>query len=106
MSVKEVDYQDRDGVMRRVMVPDDGIDHDPQEGIPVDMFDEIIGIYHDASANFRYNLCKALWQRGLIYPADYLQPGADKAYRQALTVAIKHDIFSVQTLAKMRLDHG
>lgn len=96
---RKQEYVDERGVTRLVFVPDNGYAV-PEEGIPADMVDLIDGLYPDAPESFLVKLHDALRRRGLVQPADYLQPGAGDRYRSAMLEVLRHDAHNVIAKAK------
>lgn len=89
-----VDWVDDDGLPRRSRLPDDGIQYDPREGIPLDVYDEIMSLYLDATPDFRHDLVRELHRRELVVAEDFAHNGAIKRYQAALRTVLKHDAFS------------
>lgn len=98
--MKKLDYTDEFGVKRRVYVPDNGDSTHADEGIPADFYNHLDSLYADAPESFRVRLYDALWRRGLIEPADMLQPGAIDLYRAAMREVLRADALDV--LAKLK----
>lgn len=98
--MRKVDYVAPDGQMRRVGLPEGTDDYDPQEGIPLDMYAAIDGMYADAQETFRVRLWDALWRRGLIEPADYLTKDAPDKARSALLETLRFDALDLIAKAK------
>lgn len=96
--MKQVDWTDDDGLPRRSKLPDDGINYDPREGIPLDVYDKIMSLYLDATDKFRHDLVKTLHQRGLVVAADFTDKRAIKRYQAALMTVLKHDAFNAITV--------
>lgn len=97
-----IDGRDRDGILRRVRVPDAKTPVD--EGVPVSL--DVGSLYEHMPAAFTQALVEALWSRGLVEAADYLAPGAAERVRSALLSVVKADALSLITRAKQELDHG
>jgi hypothetical protein len=101
----KVDYIDRDGIKRRVLLPDAYAD--PAEGIPVSL--PVEQLYSHMPPAFQAALVTALWARDLIEPADFLAPGAAERARAALLEVVKHDALNMLSFAgeyKESLNHG
>ncbi len=103
---KQVDYTDGNGLPRRVLLPDNGMTYSPEEGIPLDLYDDLDDLYKHMPDEFKANLIRELWARDLIEPADFMQASAPDRYRQAMLMVIKYDAMNAISLAKERLDHG
>lgn len=93
--VKTVDYADKDGIKRRVFIPDGITDY--SEGIPASL--DVSVLFPDFPVEYIRRLTDELWARGLIEPCDYVKPGAPELIAAALRSAIKVDALSIVTLA-------
>ena len=97
MGITRVDYFDKEGIQRRVLLPsDDGAT--PQEGIPVSL--PVDQLYQHMPLKFRIALVEALWNVGLVEPEDFLQRTAPERIRAALMSVIKYDTMDIITLAQ------
>lgn len=93
--IKKVDYLDRDGIRRRVLIPEGVTDY--AEGIPVSL--AVDTIFADTGVEYRRRLVDELWARGLIEPCDYLKPGAPELITAALRSAQKADALTIISIA-------
>lgn len=92
---EKVDYEDEHGCMRRVLLPVD-THYPPEEGIPVDFYEEIFELYRHTPPEFCYNLIKALYARNLVEPEDFMDSDAKKRYQAAMLSVLKHDAYRVE----------
>lgn len=92
-----IDYITKDGIMRRVQIPDSGAVN-LDEGIPISL--HVDDLYPHTSIDFRRELVNQLWDMGLIEPKNFLQPGATEKIRAVLLSIIKHDALSIVSFAK------
>jgi hypothetical protein len=92
-----IDYVSKDGIMRRVQIPDSGAGN-LDEGIPKSL--PIDNLFLHMPVEFRRELVNSLWDVGLIEPYDFLQPGAAEKVRAALLSIVKHDAMSILAYAK------
>lgn len=97
ISLTPVDYLDRAGRKRRALVPAGDGAH-PEEGIPLSL--DLDDLYPDAPEAFLTRLHNELWQRGLIEPQDFLQPGAPETFKRALLAVIRLDFMTIKQLAQ------
>lgn len=95
-NVRRADYIDKDGIKRRVLIPEGIADY--SEGIPVSL--SVDQLYAHCSIDFRRTLIEELWARGLVEPADYLKAGAAELITAALRSVVKHDTLDILALAK------
>lgn len=95
----KVDYRDERGIKRRALVPYDGVD--PSEGVPLSL--PIEQVYPDMPVAFIVRLTDALFERGLIEPADFFRAGAPELVRSAILDVAKHDALTIISLAKTLL---
>lgn len=96
MGSTRVDYTDAEGIKRRVLLPEEGID--PVEGIPISV--PVDTLYQHMPLSFRIRLIEALWVVGLIEPDDFLRLGAADQIRAALLSVVKHDTMDILSMAK------
>lgn len=92
----KVDYEDRDGIKRRVLIPEGMIDY--SEGIPVSL--SVDSLYRHCPIEYKKVLTEELWARGLIEPCDYLLPGAAELITAAIRAAVKHDALDIVSFAR------
>lgn len=90
-----VDYTDKHGIKRRVLLPDGVTVH--EEGIPVSL--DVDRLFEDTTIEFRRRLVDTLWSMDLVEPCDFKRPGAAELVRAAIHSAIKVDTLNVITLA-------
>ena len=103
MGNSRLDYLDREGIKRRVLVPaDDGAC--PEEGIPISL--PVDELYAHMPLTFRQRLVDALWAVGLIEPADFSQRDAPERTRAALLSVVKRDTMDILSLARETMKHG
>lgn len=98
------DFKDKQGIPRRALVPDEY--SDPKKGI-------IISIYLDEELRKRgwtpeniTRLYDELWKRGLITPADVLNPQAQHLLRASLLAVVQMDSQTLQSIAKEQTQDG
>lgn len=89
------DFVDREGVMRRVLLPDG--DHNVNEGIPISL--PVDSLYEHCPIEFRRKLIEELFARGLVEPCDFLKSGASELIRSAILATVKSDVLDIITLA-------
>lgn len=89
------DFFDDRGIKRRVLVPDENAPL--TEGIPVSL--PVDNLYNTAPPEFVVRLVNALFARGLVEPADFMQPGAAELTRVALLDTLKFDAQSIVSFA-------
>jgi len=95
---KKVDYTDKHGIKRRVILPDDD-SIPPDEGIMVSVdLERIFDHMSPESLKQLYNEC---WIRGLIEPSDFQKPGAGELYVQVMRAVYRHDWLTVKNLAEV-----
>lgn len=83
------DWIDKQGIKRRSAVPSE---YDkPDEGIPLDIYNELDILYEDTPLSFRVAFYDKLWQRGLIERKDFFARDAVDRFRQALLNALALD---------------
>jgi hypothetical protein len=88
---KVVDFTDREGYKRRVLMPDDSIDDDPHTGIPISVdLSELVPLISTAEISNR------LFERGLIQSADYDKPGADNIIIEVLRNLYRLDVAQIK----------
>lgn len=92
---RRVDYIDKDGIKRRVLIPV-GVT-DLSEGIPISL--PVDSLYYDCSIEFRRLLIDELWARGVIEPCDFKKAGAGELITAALRSAVRHDALDIISLA-------
>lgn len=92
-------YLDQTGISRVVLLPEG--EKDVKTGIPVSL--DLSPLFGHMPDEFQRSLYEALHAKGLVDAADYFKPGAAERFRSALLSVVKHDFFSVQTLAKEEL---
>jgi hypothetical protein len=97
-----VDYIDKDGIQRRVLLPS-GIT-DASEGIPLSL--PVDSLFTHCSLEFRRALIEELWARGLVEPGDYLKPGAAELVSAALRSVVKLDALDILALAREEKRNG
>ena len=103
MGSTRLDYVDREGIKRRVLMPsDDGTS--PDEGIPISL--PVDELYAHMSLEFRQRLVEALWAVGLIESSDFLQRDAPDRIRAALLSVVKRDTMDILNLARETMKHG
>lgn len=95
------EYTDELGIPRLVLIPEDETDY--SLGVPLAL--DLHPIFGHMPPQFQRDLYQALRAQGLIEPKDYFAPGAGDRFRAAMLSVIKHDFFSVQTIAKEELSH-
>lgn len=95
----KVDYRDERGIKRRSLIPYEGVD--PTEGIPLSL--PIEQVYPDMPDSFIVRLTDALFERGIVEPADYFRAGAPELVRGAILDVAKHDALTIISLAKTLL---
>lgn len=93
--IVRVDFEDSDGIKRRVLLPAGVTEYD--EGIPVSV--NVDYLYMHCSIDFRRRLVEELWARNLIEPCDYVRPGAPELIRAAIHAATKADTLDILALA-------
>ena len=96
VDARRVDYIDKEGIQRRVLIPDGVTDY--AEGIPVSL--PVDSLFAHCSAEFRRELIEELWARGLVEPSDYLKAGAAELVTAALRSVVKNDALSIISLAR------
>lgn len=99
---KEITWVDKHGRNRVSLLPDN--EGDAVEGIPLDVYDIIDHRYNEAPVEFRVELCKALYARGIIKPSDLQKPGAKKELMRAIQVASKVSANSLLKFIKESLN--
>lgn len=95
-ATKKVDYIDKDGIQRRVLIPAGVSDY--SEGIPVSV--PVDSLYQHCSIEFRRAIIEELWARNLIEACDFKRPGAGELITAALRSVIKHDALDIISLAR------
>lgn len=95
-NLTKVDYTDKDGIKRRVLLP--AGDHNVNEGIPISL--DLDSLYGHCPVEYRRILTDELWARGLIEPCDFNRPGASELIRAAILAAVKRDTLDIQSLAR------
>lgn len=95
-AAKKVDYIDKNGIQRRVLIPDGVSDY--SEGIPVSL--PVDSLYQHCSIEFRRALIDELWARDLIEPCDFRRAGAGELITAALRSVVKRDALDIITLAR------
>ena len=95
-NVIRVDYVDKQGIKRRVLLPA-GVS-DPSEGIPVSL--PVDRLYEHCSIDFRRELIEELYARNLVEPADFQKAGAAELVTAAIRSVIKHDALDILSLAR------
>lgn len=99
MPIVRKEFTDGFGIPRTVLLPEG--ETDVKAGIPASL--DLSPLYGHMPADFQRELYAALRAQGLVDAADYFKPGAGERFRAAMFTVIKHDFFSVQTLAKEEL---
>lgn len=87
MIIKE--YVDERGVKRRVKVLRSS--DSANEGIPIDVYNDLSELLSNSSENFKTKFFSLLWEVGLIEPKDFLHKTAHERSRQCLSMAMKRD---------------
>lgn len=103
---KRVEFTDSLGKPRRVLLPDNGVDYPPSEGIVVDMYDDLDALYNHVPVEWNVRLAQELKRRDLVEPEDFLAPDAPTRFRSAMLTVIKHDAMNAIAIAKERMDNG
>lgn len=98
VGITSVDYIDKEGIKRRVLLPVGEEDGAIDEGIPVSL--PVDTLYLHMPLTFRKELIEALWNVGLIEPEDFLRGDAPNRIRAALMSVIKHDTMDILNLAR------
>lgn len=98
--LRVVDTEDGQGLPTRVIVPEEAR---AGEGVPIEL--PLDMIYGHLPVEFRKRLYTALWEQGLIEAKDFLQPGADQAYKRAIMSIIKIDWLKIKQLAQETISH-
>lgn len=98
------DYTDKDGILRRVMLPDDMTP--PEQGILISVYldEELKNRGHPI--DFIKRLYRELWARGVVSPSDYLRAEAPTLLRSALLATYTTDVQELQLIAKEQQPHG
>lgn len=89
------DYYDKQGIKRRVLLPDENAP--PEEGIPISV--PVDKLYKDMPISFVIRLVEKLYALELVEAADFLKPGAAENVRKALLDTAKFDALDLITLA-------
>lgn len=100
MNLIEKQYTDESGIPRLVLIPDN--ESDVSLGIPISL--SLDSLYGHMPLDFQRALVTALHDQGLVKAQDYFAPDAYTKFRAALLSVIRHDFFSVQSLAKESLN--
>lgn len=83
------EYTDASGIKRKVKLL--RTTDLPEEGIPVDCYNDIAELLVNSTQHFREKFFHLLWENGLIEPKDFLHKTAHDRVRQALQMAMKRD---------------
>lgn len=83
------EYTDANGIKRRVKVLNSS--DMPEEGIPVDCYNDIAELLVNSTQHFREKFFHLLWENGLVEPKDFLHKTAHDRLRQCLQMAMKRD---------------
>lgn len=94
-AVKKVDYTDREGIKRRVLIPDGVTDY--SEGIPISL--SLDSLYPHCPVEYVKTLTDELWARGLVEPCDFRRAGANELVRAALLAVAKKDVLDIVNFA-------
>lgn len=89
----KLDYTDKNGLRRRVLVKSEY--DNPEKGIPIDVYDVLDEYLEDASTTFRHKLYTRLWDMGLIEANDFLAATAKQRVRQALNSSLARDAVDI-----------
>jgi hypothetical protein len=92
----QADYTDPAGIPRRVLLPEG--EKDTSTGIPLSL--DLSPLYGHMPTDFQARLYTALHAQGLIEPRDYFKAGASDRFKTAMLSVIRHDLLSIQALAK------
>lgn len=96
MSNVTLDYTDKRGIKRRVLIPDYTVP--PEEGIVISL--QLDALYSDSPLAFVRRLTDEFWARGLIEPRDFFLPTALRDMQSALLAAHRYDAMNIQSLAQ------
>lgn len=88
--MKPVTYTDKDGILRRVLMPDHALDDSPETGIPISV--DLSGIHPNYTI---VELQNRLFERGLIQPDDFEKPGANDIIMQVLRSLLRLDVAEI-----------
>lgn len=98
MNAVKVDFIDKEGIKRRVLMPEGDTDGSTDEGIPISL--PVDSLYEQMPLTFRKRLVEELWNVGLIEPEDFLRGDAPNRIRAALMSVIRKDTMDILNLAR------
>lgn len=96
----KLDYRQQNGVLQRVLLPHR--DFPPEEGVPISL--DLGRLYGHMPIDYVVKLTEALYNRGLVEPADFMKPGAAELTRAAILDVAKRDALDILSEAKRVLD--
>lgn len=100
----EKDYVDKKGIPRRALVETET--SPPDKGILTSFYMDDVLRERGCSADFIKTLYNEMVTRGLITPADILEPQAAELLRAALLATIRLDVQTLQGIAKEQFNNG
>lgn len=95
------DYDDKYGIRRRVLLPDD--DTNVEEGVPISMFWDAFFLERGFSLGFVKRFVDETWGRNLITPQECADQRNAELLRAAWLGAAKADVLDLQGLAREQL---
>lgn len=95
------DYEDKYGIKRRVLLPDD--DTKVDEGVPISMFWDAFFLERGYSLGFVKRWVDETWGRNLITPDECANQHNAGLLRAAWLGAAKADVLDLQGLAREQM---